>query len=338
MSTEKATTKNLATESPLHNEIFAARKEIVEAYDHKHAENFAERRTSPIFELRTVTNWVKSCLIKNFSRPGTRVLDLGCGRGGDLLKYAACNIGYYVGADISIESLKEAIKRYNTLQTVNFPAKFICTDISEKSINNTQVLEPGVIFDLASCQLNLQYVWTGEQQLRNFFRNVTDRLEPGGFFIGCYPDPVKILERLKVAPDHQTITIGNICRIKFHKTFDELQGIDPYGIVYEVTLGEVMHNIPEYLVSPPILEKMAEEYGLLPVFQLNFQEFYHTFRNVPPYAGLLRTHNAPTSQNTIPNAEWEVMSLYTAFAFQKQFATGLRRTPIVHEADIVHLK
>jgi mRNA (guanine-N7-)-methyltransferase len=337
MDKEKHSTKNLATETPFHNEIFAAKKDIAEAYDHKHNENFAERRSSPIYELRTTSNWIKSCLIKGYSRPSSRVLDLGCGHGGDLLKYAACNIGLYVGADLSAESLKEAVKRYNSLPSVNFPAKFVCADISEQSVNSPEVLEAGIEFDLVSSQLGLQYVWTGERQLRTFFHNVTDRLVPGGFFIGCYPDPMKILERLKAAPDHKTITIGDICQIKFHKSFEELQGTSPYGIVYEVTLGEVMENVPEYLVSPPIMEKMAEEYGLLPILQMNFQDFYSTFRNVPPYAGLLRTHNAPASQNAIPAAEWEVMSLYSAFVFQKQFAAGVR-SPMVMESDIIHLQ
>lgn len=337
--TEKKEERAMATEKPIpHSEVFTSRKEIVESYDHKPVEGRFERKTSPIYHLRTITNWIKSCLIKGYARPGSRVLDLGCGHGGDLLKYAACNIGYYVGVDISSEQLKEAIRRYNTMASVNFPAKFICADVTEHTVNRPDTLEPGIVFDVVSSQLNMQYLFTGDRQIRTFFRNATDRLEPGGFFIGCIPDSVKILQKLAASPDHRTITIGDICQIKFHKTLEEMQGIDPYGIVYETSLGEVMHNVPEYLLSPPKLERMAEEYGLLPVTQMNFQEFYLTMKNVPPYASLLRTHDAPTNPNTIPAAEWEVLSLYSCFVFQKQLATGVRRSPLVSESDIIHIR
>jgi len=340
-TSEKGAKKDLATEKLYaHNEIFTAKKEFVDAYEHKPIEGIAERRASPIYHVRTIANWIKSCLIKSYAHPSSRVLDLGCGHGGDLGKYAACNIGFYVGVDISPESLKEVIRRYNTLNDIHFPAKFICADISTHSINSPAALEPGISFDLVSSQLSLQYVWTNERQLRTFFRNVTDRLEAGGFFIGSYPDPIKLLEKLAASPDHRTITIGDIGKIKFHKTLEELQGIDPYGIVYEVTLGEVMCDVPEYLISPPIFEKLAEEYGLMPITQMNFQDFYQfykNYKNAPPYAALLRIHDVPLKQSDIPAAEWDVLSLYTGFVFQKQFATGTRRDPAVTERDIIHL-
>lgn len=336
---EKSGSSGLATELPekatTREEIKEVKREIVDSYDHKPSETTFERQLSPVYHVRTLTNWVKSSLIKAFSCPGCRVLDLGCGHGGDLKKYNACNVGYYVGVDLSFESLKEAIKRYNEINC-HFPAKFVCGDVTEKTVNRDFVLENGVAFDLVSSQLTMQFSWTGERQVRTFFRNVTDRLEPGGYFIGSFPNPIKLMAHLVASPDHQTIQIGDICKIKFRQYLDKLnQNIDPYGIVYDVTLGEVLKDAPEYLISLPILEKMAEEYGLQSRLFMDFQEFYMEHKNMEPYNTLLRIHNAPSNPAQIPPAEWEVLSLYTVFAFQKLPGANMKRTTPLTENDII---
>lgn len=51
--------------------------------------------------MRNFNNWVKSVLIRihlDLSRPRALVLDLCCGKGGDLLKWKEGGISYLVGA------------------------------------------------------------------------------------------------------------------------------------------------------------------------------------------------------------------------------------------------
>ena len=71
---------------------------------------------SPIIGLKSFNNWVKSVLITRFAHPvlaaspnaqrrGTRmrgrVLDMGCGKGGDLTKWAKANVAEYLGLGTS---------------------------------------------------------------------------------------------------------------------------------------------------------------------------------------------------------------------------------------------
>jgi mRNA (guanine-N7-)-methyltransferase len=60
------------------------------------------RELSPIIGLKKFNNWIKSVLIGKFAfrggnRPGANVLDLGCGKGGDLNKWKQARIRLYVG-------------------------------------------------------------------------------------------------------------------------------------------------------------------------------------------------------------------------------------------------
>ena len=84
----------------------------------------SERKLSPAFHLRLLNNWIKHVLIKSYCQSGSRVLDLACGKGGDLEKWKESLISQYVGVDIADGSIKDAIVRYKEMKNVEFPARF----------------------------------------------------------------------------------------------------------------------------------------------------------------------------------------------------------------------
>ncbi|KAL6976203.1 mRNA (guanine-N(7))-methyltransferase, partial [Sarracenia purpurea var. burkii] len=59
---------------------------------------------------------IKSVLIQLYARRGDAVLDLACGKGGDLIKWDKAKIGYYVGIDIAEGSDIELIRDVQILQ------------------------------------------------------------------------------------------------------------------------------------------------------------------------------------------------------------------------------
>lgn len=74
---------------------------------------------SPIIGLKNFNNWVKSILITRFAHPALaaspmnqgkrgsagKVLDMGCGKGGDLSKWNKARIKEYMGIGEQISSI-----------------------------------------------------------------------------------------------------------------------------------------------------------------------------------------------------------------------------------------
>jgi mRNA (guanine-N7-)-methyltransferase len=98
--------------------------------------------------LRKFNNWIKSVLIGKFAHrppggPGANVLDLGCGKGGDLGKWKQARIRRMVGigklpifcskvradrSDIADMSIEQARDRYRTMHRPGFQADFYAFD------------------------------------------------------------------------------------------------------------------------------------------------------------------------------------------------------------------
>jgi 2-polyprenyl-3-methyl-5-hydroxy-6-metoxy-1,4-benzoquinol methylase len=75
-----------------------------------------QRQQGPAIQLKKFHNDVKRELINTYSRGSRRLLDLACGRGGDLNKWADADIREVVGVDLSPKEIDEAKRRYQQLR------------------------------------------------------------------------------------------------------------------------------------------------------------------------------------------------------------------------------
>lgn len=81
---------------------------VAEHYSSRENQRMDVRDQSPIIHLRTLNNWIKSVLIRLYTREGDSVLDLACGKGGDLRKWDFAKIGFYFGVDVARGSIYDA--------------------------------------------------------------------------------------------------------------------------------------------------------------------------------------------------------------------------------------
>ncbi|GJD08715.1 mRNA cap guanine-N7 methyltransferase 1 [Galdieria sulphuraria] len=289
---------------------------VAKHYDELASEDRATRKSSKILSLRNLNNWVKSVLIALHTRPGYSVLDLACGKGGDLQKWQSQQITQYVGCDISKESLKTAQQRYQQLKKCTFTAQFLCGDCF--SCRLSRYLEPDRNFHIVSCQFSMHYAFSCEEKVRRLLENVTERLVAGGFFIGTIPDSNVLVRKLRASSG---LEFGNeFYRVVFDdsssKTFTK-----PFGIRYHFYLESSVLDIPEYLVVMPVFEKLAKGYGLELQLVMNFHEFITMYLSAgSPFISLFHRMNILQDGGLSPEF-WDTAYLYTVFAMKKQGAS-----------------
>ena len=162
--------------------------------------------------MRNFNNWIKSTLINEYAmkirqkkqRPhrsdredgnkidiydpetSFNVLDIGCGKGGDLQKWSKARVNHFVGVDIAATSVEQAKERYHSRRN-NFSANFFAADCTKADLETLHE-DNRVTFDIVSCQFAFHYCFESLEQADCMLRNIAKRLRPGGFFIGTTTD------------------------------------------------------------------------------------------------------------------------------------------------------
>ncbi|PGH13334.1 hypothetical protein AJ79_03751 [Helicocarpus griseus UAMH5409] len=189
--------------------------------------------------LRSFNNWVKSTIIQKFSPdeefltrssgkswPGAEpveekrllVLDMGCGKGGDLGKWqqAPQPVDLYVGLDPAEISIEQARDRYNGLRSRSrnnrrgnplFHAEFYPKDCFGEWVGDIPIIQQvgidgsvgpdgsmmaarwgGGGFDIVVSMFSMHYAFESEEKARQMLHNVAGLLKKGGRFIGVGPN------------------------------------------------------------------------------------------------------------------------------------------------------
>ena len=216
------------------NQFYNARPEWVKERGREWRKN-----DSQIKGLRSYNNWVKSCMIHKFSpeektepeevgwgevarepeeQKPLLVLDIGCGKGGDLGKWQLSPqpIALYVGLDPAETSISQARERYQQMKRGRrpiFDARLEVQDcfgkwIGEQPIVREVGIDPhagqpgsqlprGRGFDVVSMMFSMHYAFENEERVRMMLRNVAGSLKKGGRFVGVVPNSDAIATKIR---------------------------------------------------------------------------------------------------------------------------------------------
>ena len=148
-----------------------------------------KRKDGPAYELKSFHNDVKEGLLRRFVRvPYASVLDVGCGRGGDLWKFARHgNIARLVCIDACEVEIREAEVRYETVKKKypDLQASFHVLDATDPCIQWPVHSSSVAVVSFMFC---LHYMFESDETLTRVLRRAYDALIPGGYCIGTIAD------------------------------------------------------------------------------------------------------------------------------------------------------
>lgn len=268
-------------------------------------------------------NFVKAFLIKTYLKPCGNVLDMPCGRGGDLKKYKHNQTGFYCGLDIVPERVEDARIRYKNIRCM-FAALFQVADF-------TQPLDLSDKYDLISCQFALHYAWKDQTTVQRVFLTCHERLCDSGYCIFTFPDSCVIFQRIKSLMEHQDefnfvkkcddqglkIQIGGPKHSLVFQTRDEfnvfLNKFESVGFGTEYTYYQQgsIEYIPENVVNRIFFHDMVTDAGFHVVLDENFTTFLTTdarWNNLK--ASMLGAH-------TLDAESLDIINLYRAVVVGK---------------------
>ncbi|TDL27593.1 guanine-N(7)-methyltransferase [Rickenella mellea] len=308
---------------------------VVQHYNARPDVGIVQRQQSPIVGLRYFNNWVKSVLIARFAHPalksagGGKVLDMGCGKGGDLNKWQKAKVKEYFGLDIAAVSVDQARSRYlssrpnpSRMHQPPFSATFATLDCYTSPL--TAALPPHTLppqappFDVVTMQFCMHYAFESETKARCMLDNVSRWMRRGGVFVGTIPNDELLLARLDaLPPDQEELEFGNaVYKIRF----DDREHRPTYGHRYWFYLTDAVENVPEYVVYWDNFIKLAAEYDLHPLYKAEFHDVFAEHNEHNEFKPLLeRMHVVDKNgESQMDEEQWEASNVYIGFAFEKR--------------------
>lgn len=305
--------------------------------------------------MRNFNNWVKSVLLKTFQdrlqsegqRDGINALDLGCGKGGDLLKWRKGNVRKLICTDIASTSIEQCRNRYELsckqAKEKIYRAEFLVADSGAQLLSELYK-NPKQSFDLSSCQFVVHYSFESEARATMMVRNLCERVRKGGYFIGTTVNSDVLRERLD---ESDTNSFGNNI---YQVIFDSKEEFKDYGHRYNFKLEGVV-DCHEYVLKKEVLARIAEKFGMKLVLWQTFSDFFaansrsrenkdllKTIKALEEYPSFNQSGDEPNDYThaeevisdikgrkpgsnpkvgTLSLSEWDAASLYVVYAFKK---------------------
>lgn len=236
--------------------------------------SYSNENKTNFYNMKKFHNNIKRDLIKKYAKNNDTIIDLGCGKGGDMHKWISTNIKYVKGYDINKEYLKEAEDRYEKIKKqkkINTEIIYKCIDLSKKVID-TEHKNVNII----TCNFALHYFFENEETFNILKKSIKNNLKINGYFIGTIFDGASVN---KMVNNYEFTQFDKLFKIENINNNNKL-----FGNKIKVYLKDsIIDNISyEYLIYfGKFISKMEDE-GFILVNSKLFSEI-DDFNNLEDY-------------------------------------------------------
>ncbi len=310
--------KNLANPDTYYNQKKSLETKITSSTitTDRQQDRYYQKMTNIAKIMREFHNWIKSSLVYTYARKlkydkksklqRSSVLDFGCGRGGDLMKWYHSKVGYYVGIDPSYEDIHSTVdgaySRYNDMKK-KFPdfgtmiylqanPAYLLNEESQLKVFpnmakdnlkefNSVFKSNEVKFDIVNSSFAIHYLFSDENSVNNMTKNIGNLLKIGGFII-CELFDADLVMKLLNGNDTYTsyYTDEDGKKVKFFEIIKKFQGNHDNKIgqaidVYMSWFQEEGTYITEYLVSKELMVSTMKKAGCYLVDSDTFGNIYN---------------------------------------------------------------
>lgn len=261
-------------------------------------DKYYQKVTNLIKVMREFHNWIKSIMIYTYASPmknkldGDKkrqsFLDIGCGRGGDVLKVYHARVGNYVGIDVDYEGIYSAIdgaiSRFNFLKK-KFPDFGKVTylqanggiefnvDSQEKALTSLSNDNKNMIekifngkrqFDVFNFQFSIHYLFLNKQTINNMVMNIKNYLKKDGYILITIFDAERVHNILKNGSYKSTYTDEDGNRSVLYEINKKYSGDLNNSIgnpidVHMSWINEENKFIEEFLVTKDLMIKTMKQ-------------------------------------------------------------------------------
>lgn len=259
------------------------------------------KRNSRLYaEVYNFHNDIKEYMYKEYVRQGNLLLELGCGRGGDLYKWKRSKPAKVVALDYSLSNIESPIqgaaKRY-LKEKIDHPhdylppVLFVVGDMNHYPLfeqedkympilTGTETAPTEYLsqfeglskFDKISCQFALHYACESEETFHNFAKNIEKYGKE--YFFGTCSDGQAIYSLLLGKKSH-VFTADKQIMGEYSKMYSDRETwTEEFGMAVRVMLESFDAPQTEYLVPMQKVTEIMKEHGYELIDSKNFQELY----------------------------------------------------------------
>ena len=222
--------------------------------------------------------------IKRSRRSGISLLDLACGKGGDIYKWYSNRLSYCVGIDISEDNICNskdgAWVRYSNLQqksirsvpTMDFQVLNTSKNLKE---NFPGIFTADTKFNIISIMFALHYFFKDKTTLDGLIKNIVENIEDGGYLIGACFNGSKIFEELSDVSTKEYKNSDDQVLLKIEKQYipsDFADDETSLGKKINVTMYSIGTENIEYLVNFTYFKTILEEKGFTTIEITDFED------------------------------------------------------------------